>query len=221
MPPAIRTCRRNSVFELRQSSDPVITRADIKRSCWRPLKKTVLGHLVTTLACTHPPCQRATADRRQDHCRSAVSPSSLLHRTLDSQPRSHRRESYRHPPGCLRFGMSLLPCAARSVLEGELGAEFEQPPAHDLDRVQPLVILSGVSRVLVEDGACVESVIDVEIPPQLAPPHREGPAHPEIQLLDPIIEERVGRDQIDGDRLIARGSGLAGACGEVPSQRRL
>src|SRR3989442_8468509 len=120
----------------------------------------------------------------------------------------------------LRFSTSspsLLRVSLAAFLEGELGAEFEQPPAHDLDRVQPPVVLDGVSRVLVEDGARVEGVIDVEIAPQLAPSHREGPADTEIQLLDPIIEERIGRDQIDGDRLIAGGSGLAGACREVPA----
>src|SRR2546428_11977195 len=66
----------------------------------------------------------------------------------------------------LRFGTSSPSYLARSVssLERELGAEFDQAPAHDLYRVHKLVIRIAVARLLVEDGAPVEDVIEVEIP---------------------------------------------------------
>ena len=105
--------------------------------------------------------------------------------------------------------------------ERELGAELEQPPAHNLDRVHPLVILGTVPRLLVEDGAPVEDVVGVDIPPQLRSSHREGPAKTEIQLLDPIVVECVGWDQVDGRGLITGGRGLAGACRQVPAKRCL
>src|SRR6266850_7856135 len=83
-----------------------------------------------------------------------------------------------------------------AYLEAQLGAELEQAPAHDLNRVPPQVIRGAVPRVLVENSAPVEDVIEVEIPLQLAPPHQiEDPAEAEIHLPDPIAVERVGRDQ--------------------------
>src|SRR5262249_53393053 len=81
--------------------------------------------------------------------------------------------------------------------ERELGAEFGQSPAHDLYRVHELVIGVAVPRLLVEDGARVEDVIEVDIPLQPALPQREDPAETEIQLRDPIVEDRVGRNQRD------------------------
>src|SRR5439155_26885158 len=106
-------------------------------------------------------------------------------------------------------------------LEAQLGAELDQAPAHDLYCVPPLVILETVPRLLVEDGAPVEHVVNVEIPLHLGPPrYRERPAETEIHLLDRIVVERVGRDQLDRDSLMARSSGLAGAGREVPAQRR-
>ena len=55
--------------------------------------------------------------------------------------------------------------------ECELGAELDQTPAHDLDRVPPLVRRAGAIRgLLVLSGARVENVVDVEI--ALKPPAR-------------------------------------------------
>ena len=48
-------------------------------------------------------------------------------------------------------------------LEVELGADFEQAAAHNLNRVLPHVVREAVPRVLVEDGIYIEEVIDVEI----------------------------------------------------------
>ena len=105
-----------------------------------------------------------------------------------------------------------------ALLENKLGAEFEQAPAHDLYRVHELVIRVAVARLLVEDGAPVEDVIEVEIPLQLGLSYREGPAETEIQLHDPIVEDRVGRNQRDravgGTR-----SGRLIALRQVPAER--
>src|SRR6266571_619936 len=121
----------------------------------------------------------------------------------------------------LRFGTcspSLLGVAA--LLENKLGAEFEQAPAHDLYRVHELVIRVAVARLLVEDGAPVEDVIEVEIPLQLGLPYRESPAETEIQLLDPIVEDRGGRNQ--RDRAVGGTcSGSLIALRQVPAERRL
>ena len=98
-------------------------------------------------------------------------------------------------------------------------ADLEQAPAHDLYRVHPLVIRGGVPRLLVEDGVPVEDVIEVEVPLHFGPPrYRERPAETEIQLLDPIVVDRVGRNHGDGDSLSTRGSGLAGARRQVPAE---
>src|SRR2546428_13530453 len=45
--------------------------------------------------------------------------------------------------------------SSRSTLERELCAELDQAPAHDLYRVQELVVRVAVARLLVEDGAAV------------------------------------------------------------------
>src|SRR5438309_444612 len=121
----------------------------------------------------------------------------------------------------LRFDIvfSFMPQLA-AFLEGELGAEFEQAPAHDLYRVHKLVIRVAVARLLVEDGAPVEDVVEVEIPLQLSVPYREGPAETEIQLLDPIVEDRVRRNQRDRAVGGTRGGSLV-ALRQVPAERRL
>src|SRR5206468_6292256 len=103
-------------------------------------------------------------------------------------------------------------------LEGKLGAEFQQPRAHYLYRVQPLVILGAVPCLLVQDGARVEYVVDVDISLHPGSAHREGPADTKIQLLNSIVEECVDWNQIDGDGLITCGRRLARTCREVPAQ---
>ena len=103
-------------------------------------------------------------------------------------------------------------------LEGELGAEFQQAPAHNLDHVPPLVIRGLVPRLLIEDGVPVEDVIDVEIPLQPGPAYREEPTETEIQLCDPFPEDRAGGRELERDILVARRSGLAGTRREIPAQ---
>ena len=101
-----------------------------------------------------------------------------------------------------------------------MGAEFDQASAHDLYRVHELVVRIAVARLLVEDGAPVEDVIEVEISLQLGVPYREGPAETKIHLADPIVEDRVGRNQRDRAVSRTRGRSLA-ALRQVPAERRL
>src|SRR5215467_6180795 len=105
-------------------------------------------------------------------------------------------------------------------LKVELSAQFHQPPAHDLYRVPPLVVLETVPRLLVEDGAVVEKVIDVKVSLQLlrlAQP--EDPAETEVKLFDPLSVECVVRNQIDRCGLRTGSRGLAGAGRQMAAQR--
>src|SRR2546425_8429356 len=103
----------------------------------------------------------------------------------DSRPKVRR-------PG---RGPAVIRPRPRPSLEFELGAEFNQAPAHYLCRVLPLVIRGGPPGVLVEDRTPVEDVVDVGIRPQPGLCHAEDPGETDVQLLDPIVEQRVEWDQ--------------------------
>ena len=115
---------------------------------------------------------------------------------------------------------SQFPILIRALfLESVLSAEFDQAPAHDLYRVPPLVILQTIPRLLVEDGAVVENVIDVEIRLHLARiAQPEEPAETEIELFDPLPVERVVGNQVDRGSLRTGRRGLTGARREMPTQ---
>src|SRR5262245_25433293 len=49
-------------------------------------------------------------------------------------------------------------------LERELGADFDESPAHDLNCVPPLIIRRVVPCLLVENSVFVEHVVDVQVP---------------------------------------------------------
>src|SRR5712691_6902556 len=99
--------------------------------------------------------------------------------------------------------------------EVELSSEFEQAPAHDLDRLEPLV---PVPRGHIEEGARVEQVEHIDIPANLCVPHLEQPAETDVHLSEAIFEERVGWDQVDRD--IGGTRADAAALRQIAAERR-
>src|SRR5207247_1453380 len=113
-------------------------------------------------------------------------------------------------------------------LEVELDADFEQAAAHDLNRVLPHVVREGVASILIQHGVRVEEVVDVEIRPQpgipkaLEIPQPEGAVEAHVDLLDSLLEDLGGGNQIEGGGGGgARGGRLAGARRQVATERRL
>src|SRR5438876_278215 len=102
------------------------------------------------------------------------------------------------PPLLFKEGNMPQPAVHPSESEVELCAQFHQASAHDLEYVPPRVILHLVSRLLVQDGAVIENVVDVEIRLHLSPlAELEDPAETEIELFDPLSVECVVGDQVD------------------------
>src|SRR5256885_5338725 len=94
--------------------------------------------------------------------------------------------------------------------EVELGAQFEQAPPHNLNRLQPLGSEPGRH---IEDVAPVAQVINVEIRPHLALAYRKDPAEPDVHLLEAILIQHARREHVDR----CRGRG---ACREGSTEKR-
>ena len=85
-------------------------------------------------------------------------------------------------------------------------------------------IPSGILRLAIapfeKPVGVIENVIHIDIRLHLARIGQpEEPAETEIQLFDPLPEERVVGDQVDRGSLRTGSRGLAGARREMPAQR--
>src|SRR5207253_10526172 len=94
--------------------------------------------------------------------------------------------------------------------EVQLPAEFEQAPRKNLRRRKPRRTVPSVDA---EDGARVQEIVDVHRGVEMGAPDLHGLREAEVDLIEPLLVQRPGRNQIDG-------GGATSACRQAAAERR-